>query len=92
MVQETKTKRKFTLCEYKIELGKLYSQIVFCLCIDSEFEKTFDNNCETVSTAEFKNHAKSILSIFDNGNVNDDTDDFSLDYLNPTNSKIKSSH
>ena len=75
-----------------MELGKLYSQIVFYLCIDSEFEKTFDNNCETASTAEFKNHAKSILSIFDNGNVNDDTDDFSLDYLNPTNSKIKSSH
>lgn len=90
MVQEAKTKRKFTLCEYKIELGKLYSQIVLCVCIDSEFEKTFDNNCETASTAEFKNHAKSILSIFDNGNVNDDTDDFSLDYLNP--SKIKSSH
>ena len=77
-----------------MELGKPYSQIVFYLCIESEFKETFDNNCETLSSAEFKNQAKSIPSILENGNVNDDTlddffNDFSLDYLNPTYSNIQ---
>ena len=74
-----------------MELGKPYSQIVFYLCIASEFKETFENNCETASSAEFKNQAKSIPSILENpnGNVNDDALDdffnnnFSLDYLNP---------
>ena len=71
--------KQFTLCEYKMELGKPYPQIVFYLCIASEFKETFENNCETASSAEFKNQAKSIPSILENpnGNVNDDAlDDF----------------
>ena len=78
--------KQFTLCEYKMELGKPYSQIVFYLCIESEFKETFDKNCETASSAKFKNQAKSIPSIFqENSNVNDVTlnkffNDFSLDY------------
>ena len=74
-----------------MELGKPYPQIVFYLCIASEFKETFENNCETASSAEFKNQAKSIPSILENpnGNVNDDAlddffiNDFNLDYLNP---------
>ena len=82
--------KQFTLCEYIIELGKPYSQIVFYLCIASEFKETFENNCETASSVELKNQAKSILILENaNGNVNDDAlhnffiNDFSLDYLNP---------
>ena len=73
-----------------MELGKPYSQIVFYLCIASEFKETFENNCETASSVELKNQAKSILILENaNGNVNDDAlhnffiNDFSLDYLNP---------
>ena len=84
--------KQFSLCEYKMELGKPYSQIVLYLCIESKFKETFDNNCETASSAEFKNQAKSIPFILEeNGNVNEDTlddffNDFCLDYLNSTNS------
>ena len=84
--------KQFTLCEHKMELGKPYSQIVLYLCIESKFKETFDNNCETASSAEFKNQAKSIPFILEeNGNVNEDTlddffNDFCLDYLNSTNS------
>ena len=56
--------KQFTLCEYKMELGKPYSQIVFYLCIESEFKETFDKNCKTASSDKFKNQAKSIPSIF----------------------------
>ena len=62
------------------------------LCIESKFKETFDNNCETASSAEFKNQAKSIPFILEeNCNVNEDTlddffNDFCLDYLNSTNS------
>ena len=85
-----KNGKQFRLCEYKMELGKPYSQIVFHLCIASEFKETFENSCETASSAEFKNKAKSIPILENaNGNVNDDAlddffiNDFSLDYLNP---------
>ena len=82
---------QFTLCEYKMELRKPYSEIVFPLCFASEFIETFENNCETASSAKFKNQANSIPSILENanGNVNGDAldnffiNDFSLDYLNP---------
>ena len=60
--------KQFTLCEYKMELGKPYSQILFYLCIESEFKEAFDNNCEIASSAEFKNQAKSIPSILENSN------------------------
>ena len=60
--------KQFTLCEYKMELGKPYSQIVFYLCIASEFKETFGNSCETASSAEFKNQAKSI-PILENATV-----------------------
>ena len=74
-----------------MELGKPYSQITFYLCIESDFKKTFDNNCETPSFAACKNQAKLTLSILENGSVNDETldnyfNDFNLDYLNPTDS------
>ena len=36
-----------------MELGKPYSQ-TFYLCIESDFKKTFDNNCETPSFAACK--------------------------------------
>ena len=73
-----------------MELGKPYFQIVFYLCIASEFKETFEKNCETASSAAFKSQAKSISSIVENanGNVNDDAlddffiNDFSLDYSN----------
>ena len=74
-----------------MELGKPYSQITFYLCIESNFKKTFDNNCETPSFAACKNQAKLTFSILENGSVNDETldnyfNDFNLDYLNPTDS------
>ena len=87
LVQKTKRRNN----QYYVNtLGKPYSQIVFYLCIESEFKETFDNNCETAISAQFKNQAKLMSSIPDNGNVNDETLDnffnvFSFDYLNPTN-------
>ena len=63
----------------------------FFICIESEFKETSENNFETTCSIKFKNSAKSSPSIIKNDNVNDDTwddflNDFSLHYLNPTNS------
>ena len=74
---------KFILCEYIRELRKPFSQIAFRLkCI--ELKETFDYNCETASSAESKNLAKSIPSIIDT--LDGFSNDFSLNYLNLTNS------
>ena len=74
---------KFILCEYIRELRKPFSQIAFRLkCI--ELKETFDYNCETASSAESKNLAKLIPSIIDT--LDGFSNDFSLNYLNLTNS------
>ena len=76
--------KQFTLREYRRELQKPYSQIAFYRCIVPEFKETIDDNWETASSVEFKNPTKSISSILDtlDGSFND----FSLNYLNLTNS------
>ena len=75
--------KQFTLREYRRELQKPYSQIAY-RCIVPEFKETIDDNWETASSVEFKNPIKSISSILDalDGSFND----FSLNYLNLTNS------